>query len=120
MTIEIDADRSVVVGKLNFAVTCWAVPEQYDVYKGTRQVGYVRARGGHFRVSCPDHGGEDVLHQELPHEYQGMLDDEEFERIGNVGAFTRPADEDWRTPARLARLQQAADAINAWIKRTPP
>ena len=44
-----------------FELTCQACPEQYDVYDlaGT-QVAYCRLRHGHFRVNCPEHGGDIV------------------------------------------------------------
>jgi len=42
--------------------TCDAWPEQYDVYEGDRQVGYLRLRHGSFTVECPDCGGEEVYH----------------------------------------------------------
>ena len=31
-------------------LTCGACPEQYDVFDGDRQVGYLRLRHGHFRA----------------------------------------------------------------------
>lgn len=34
--------------------TCGACPEQYDVYKGGNQVGYLRLRHGWFYASVPD------------------------------------------------------------------
>lgn len=39
---------------LHFEQTCFACPEQYDVYCGTRKVGYVRLRHGVFSVSTAD------------------------------------------------------------------
>jgi hypothetical protein len=39
--------------------TCF--PEQYAVFKGTKQVGYMRLRGGRFSVDVPDAGGEEIL-----------------------------------------------------------
>ena len=40
--------------------TCWACPEQYDVWMGDKQVGYLRLRHGFFRADYPDCGGETV------------------------------------------------------------
>lgn len=37
-----------------------ACPEQYDVYKGDTQIGYLRLRHGHFRADYGDCGGETV------------------------------------------------------------
>lgn len=35
-------------------------PEQYDVYHGGVQIGYLRLRHGQFRADYPDVGGETV------------------------------------------------------------
>lgn len=40
--------------------TCSVCPEQYDVYIGMEQVGYLRLRHGHFRADYPDVGGHEV------------------------------------------------------------
>lgn len=40
--------------------TCGACPEQYDVFDGDEQVGYLRLRHGHFTASYPDVMGETV------------------------------------------------------------
>ena len=41
--------------------TCDACPEQYNVFIGKRQVGYIRLRHGELTVSCPDAGGRVIL-----------------------------------------------------------
>lgn len=43
---------------LTFVRTCWACPEQYDVFKDGKQVGYLRLRHGYFATYYPDHTGE--------------------------------------------------------------
>jgi hypothetical protein len=43
---------------LRLVQTCGACPEQYDVFDGERQVGYLRLRYGRFTAECPDAGGE--------------------------------------------------------------
>lgn len=45
-------------------LTCGACPEQYDVYRGPLQVGYLRLRHGEFRADVPDCGGETVYEAE--------------------------------------------------------
>ena len=42
-------------------MTCSACPEQYDVYKGKEQVGYIRLRHGQFRVDYSVCGGKTLL-----------------------------------------------------------
>jgi len=45
---------------LRLVQTCGACPEQYDVFDGDQQVGYIRLRHGTMRVDCPDAGGDTV------------------------------------------------------------
>lgn len=46
--------------------TCDSCPEQYDAYLGDEKVGYLRLRHGHFRVECPDNGGQ-LMYEAHPH-----------------------------------------------------
>lgn len=41
--------------------TCYACPEQYDVTREGKLVGYLRLRHGSFRADCPDCLVETVL-----------------------------------------------------------
>lgn len=50
------------IKKCELVATCGACPEQYDVFKGKRQIGYLRLRHGYFYAAYPDHGGEVVYH----------------------------------------------------------
>jgi hypothetical protein len=61
---------------LTFLETCEACPEQYDVRnEHGDMVGYVRLRGGRFRVMCPDVYGEVVLeHTFEGDEWKGTFD----------------------------------------------
>lgn len=57
-------------------MTCFACPEQYDVYDGTgKRVAYFRLRHGRFTASTPDAGGELVY--EAHTKGDGMFDEEE-------------------------------------------
>jgi hypothetical protein len=49
------------INGLTLVQTCIACPEQYDVFKGDKQVAYMRLRGGVFSVEVPDACGEEVL-----------------------------------------------------------
>lgn len=57
---EAQEDKTSLSSKPNFRLhqTCWACPEQYDVFLGEKQVGYLRLRYGMFRCEYPDVGGE--------------------------------------------------------------
>ncbi len=41
------------INGLNFVMTCGACPEQYDVFRGENEVGYVRLRWGHLSCDAP-------------------------------------------------------------------
>lgn len=45
---------------LELVLTCSACPEQYEVFKDGKQVGYYRLRFGEFRVDFPDCGGDTI------------------------------------------------------------
>lgn len=49
---------------LELKLTCGACPEQYEVFKGGKQVAYFRLRHGEFRVDYPDCGGETIYEAE--------------------------------------------------------
>lgn len=55
--------------------TCCACPEQYDVFLGERQVGYLRLRHGYFRVDFPECGGKTIYSYNAKGD--GIFDNEE-------------------------------------------
>lgn len=55
--------------------TCYACPEQYDVFLDGKQVGYLRLRHGYFRCDYPNCGGETVYGSYT--EGDGIFDEEE-------------------------------------------
>lgn len=60
---------------LRLVLTCGAMPEQYDVFKGSEQVAYLRLRHGYFSVEYPDCGGQ-LLYEAEPMG-DGVFEDEE-------------------------------------------
>lgn len=52
------------IGEYRLHLTCGACPEQYDVFRGSEQVGYLRLRHGGFRAEYPDCGGDTVYSSE--------------------------------------------------------
>lgn len=46
---------------LELVMTCGACPEQYDVFKDGKQVGYLRLRHGEFRVDYPTCGEKTIF-----------------------------------------------------------
>ena len=65
----------------NLVLTCPCCPEQYDVLDAEgKQSGYIRLRGGNFRVYYPDTGGELVFYHHFENDsWKGMFDNEERE-----------------------------------------
>ena len=63
----------------NLICTCQCCPEQYDVLDSEgKQSGYIRLRGGNFRVYYPDTGGELVFYHRFEEDaWKGMFDNEE-------------------------------------------
>jgi hypothetical protein len=49
------------INGVTLKLTCAACPEQYDAFKGGRQIGYLRLRHGSFTVEHPAVGGRVVL-----------------------------------------------------------
>ena len=76
--------------------TCGACPEQYDVVRDGKQVGYLRLRHGTFRVDCPDCGDHTVLH---------TID------VNGDGIFDCDERDKW--------LTQAVSAIDEHLKANP-
>ena len=60
---KFDSSASIIIDGYLFYKTCEAWPEQYDVYRGKRQVAYVRLRMGNLTVEVPDVDGELVYHK---------------------------------------------------------
>lgn len=66
---------SLIVEDLEFVCTCWACPEQYDVYNlNDKQVAYVRLRWGTLRVDVPDYMGKEIYCVEYGDGFTGCFD----------------------------------------------
>ena len=62
--------------KFTLIKTCNACPEQYDVLRGERQVGYLRLRNGYFRCDYPSVEGETIYEHFFEDKLKGMFDDD--------------------------------------------
>lgn len=72
--------KSLVIEDLEFVCTCWACPEQYDVYDSNdNQVAYVRLRWGTLRVNAPDYEGEEIYCDNYGDGFTGIFDPEDRE-----------------------------------------
>jgi hypothetical protein len=67
--------EDMVLNGYTFVRTCYACPEQYDVYLGEEQVAYVRLRHGRLYACSPDVGGK-TIYQAYP-EGDGIFASEE-------------------------------------------
>ena len=67
----------MIIQKLNFIETCGACPEQYDVFKGGRQVGYVRLRWGTVTCDFPDCRGDTIYSHSFDDGWKGCFDSSE-------------------------------------------
>ncbi len=65
-----------VINNYELKLTCWACPEQYDVFNinNGKQVGYLRLRHGSFSVTVPECSGNVVYHANPKGD--GVFDDE--------------------------------------------
>ena len=57
------------INDLEFELTCSMFPEQYDVYKEDKQVGYVRLRWGCLSAEYPDVCGELIYE----HQFEDLI-----------------------------------------------
>lgn len=57
------AESTEILG-CRLELTCWACPEQYEVYLGSEHIGYLRLRHGGFTAEYPECGGELVYEAE--------------------------------------------------------
>ena len=76
--MHISFENAINVNGCYLIKTCSACPEQYDVYKGKVQIGYLRLRHGFFRADYPDCGGESVYEAEP--EGDGIFEDHERDK----------------------------------------
>ncbi len=71
-----DCDKPVsgVIHGLKFECTSGACPEQYDVYAGKVQVGYVRLRYGALSLETPSCGGKELMEHEFDEALLGRFE----------------------------------------------
>ena len=54
------ANKPIMIHGYKLVRTCYACPEQYDVFADGEMVAYFRLRHGSFRVDVPDCGGQTI------------------------------------------------------------
>ena len=93
---------NIQIGNHVLKMTCGACPEQYDVFHGDEQVGYLRLRHGTFSASVPDYGGETVY--EAYPQGDGIFEDDE--RVFYLRAAVRAIDDYWLKQALEQQLDR--------------
>ena len=72
----------MIIKGLNFKCTCYACPEQYDVFDSNgKMVGYVRLRWGGLSCAYPDVGGEIISYDSIGDGFTGSFESEEQRMI---------------------------------------
>lgn len=66
----------MIIEGLDFKKTCDACPEQYDVFKGDKLVGYVRLRWGVLSCRYPDYEGDEIYSESFDDGWQGEFEDD--------------------------------------------
>jgi len=66
--------------ELELKRTCAAAPEQYDLFRDGRQIGYLRLRHGYFRAHYPDHSSSEPVYSTGVRGDGLFYDDEERSR----------------------------------------
>lgn len=66
----------MIIKGLDFKQTCGACPEQYDVFKDGKQVGYVRLRWGGLSCRYPDYEGDEIYSESFQDAWKGCFDDD--------------------------------------------
>jgi hypothetical protein len=78
MSFSMPLQDDLTINGYKLICTSCGCPEQYEVFKDDKQVGYLRLRGGVFRIDYPDIDGfklyEKIFDGEL---YKGNFEDEE-------------------------------------------
>jgi len=80
MKLNFNKQQTLTIEELLFHKTCDMCPEQYDVYKGTKQVGYVRLRWGNLTVDFPNALDKLIYSKDFGNGYKGCFNDDN-ERI---------------------------------------
>lgn len=66
--------------ELELKRTCAAAPEQYELFRDGRQIGYLRLRHGFFRAHYPDHNAPESVYSTGVRGGGAFYDDEERSR----------------------------------------
>ena len=64
-----------IIKGLKFICTCEACPEQYAVFDGNKEVGYVRLRWGNLRVYYPNSEGLLIYEKAFKDGFKSGFDD---------------------------------------------
>lgn len=77
------------IGEYELVRTCEACPEQYEVYLGAKEVGYLRLRHGFFYASVPDCVGTRVYESRPKGDGYFAYDERQRELTAAVAAIDK-------------------------------
>ena len=86
---EESENQEFKIGSVLFVQTCYACPEQYDVYIKKEQVGYIRLRHGRLSARYPDVAGDEVYSHSYDDKWQGCFDfpEDRMKHLKNIGSI---------------------------------
>ena len=70
-----------IIDEFELKCTCYAYPEQYDVFKEKEQIGYIRIRYGKLSCRIPDHNGKSVYNFVFNDIWKGEFYDEKERKL---------------------------------------
>ena len=77
--------KAKIMANLRLELTCFACPEQYDVYHGDTLVGYIRYRWGHLKcnpVVDKEYMFEnDIFFWDSGDQYDGIIPEDKKEKL---------------------------------------
>ncbi|MEK6852958.1 MAG: hypothetical protein AABX59_03705 [Nanoarchaeota archaeon] len=71
----------MIIKGLDFIETCSSCPEQYEVFKDKKEVGYVRLRWGSLRVDYPKCGAETIFDHDFKDNLLGCFPNDESREV---------------------------------------
>lgn len=97
------------INGLTFNQTCYACPEQYDVFDSNgNQVGYVRLRYGSLTCTYPDVGDEEIYYENIGDGWTGCFTSEE-ERTYHLNVIAYKIHERMNKPDKADKCEDISD-----------
>lgn len=115
--VTVKKRRNLIIDGCELVMTCGFSPEQYDVCKNGKIVGYLRLRDGLFRADVPCCGGETVYSAETTGTYMF----ERYERLKHLRKAVKAIAEAWergKVPLMPCWMMEQAPTLGSKPKTT--